>query len=1131
MAIIWQRICYTYCHMKITLFGVCRITWNSQPLVLPRRQARALLYRLAARLEAVPRAHLAFLFWPDEPDAAARRHLTRLLSSLRTALPLPDLLILTEESVSLNPALCQSDSDTFWRLAQQPAQLAEAVAGYVAPFMADFFLPNAPEYEAWQQQTAGQFQQQYLRALEALVAQETAAARFPHAVQYAQQYLAADELDEAMHARLISLYTAVGDRTAALRQYEQCALMLERELGVSPLPQTRAALQPAAPQPAMPPLPVLPSLELPLTGRHDLMQQLQTAVSRPNSGFILLMGESGMGKSRLLREMMARHEGLTLAGTSHSGDQALPYQPLLRALRLTLRETGLWTAVSPLWAAELLPLLPELATTLPHLPTTYPPAASAQAQGRVYEALAQTVATFAAQSPLLLCLDDLQWADPATLGWLQYLAAGSWPARLVILATCRAQDAPRLAAVRQAFARAGRLVEVALDGLTAVDTQKLLAQLPQQPPRDLAARIHASSGGNPFFILEIIRDLQERGELTQPPADLPLPASVREAILARLVHLTPLARQLLEAAAILAPHLDEPLLRHTAARSAAETADGLDELLAHKLVEIGNRQCRGATAAPLPIGNGQSPISLSHGLLQTAVYHELTPWRRKLLHRRAGEALARFQPHHAAALAHHFAAAEEWETAVLHYQQAAAQAYDLFAYDVALAQVNRAIALLPNLSQPENMRLVLLQQRLALRRILVQLPEWQADAADLLHLAEASGNEAARLEALEAQISLHVLQSDFALVEITAGQALALAHSTGQRTAEARIRQTLGWHLADALGRSREGLAQLHMACQVAQEVGDTAVLYQALCNLAFVQRAEGQCAAARASAAQALALTHYRPDGPPHPAFADALRELGEANAYLGRWEEARNQLRPLLDLYQTLNDPWAYGALLYNYGLYSSNMGQHDEAIAVLRQLVALSESVGLPTDSDYGVWHRVGLARVLLAAGNLAEAGRLLGSLQTAKLGLGRPYLAWARTVAEYHLLRGDGAAALAALEPAVAWWRQNASLHDADVLLLLAQALLAVGDRNGAETAVNEAAIYLQPTDIARYHLRLHWVHLLITGDLAALTAARTELERQAAAFTDLSLRQDFLERVSLHRQIERATSQGSDSRDH
>jgi DNA-binding SARP family transcriptional activator/predicted ATPase len=1094
--------------LNITLLGVCQLTWDSRPFSLPRRQARALLYRLAARLEAVPRAHLAFLFWPDEPDATARRNLTRLLSSLRAALPRPDLLLLAEESAGLNPAFCQTDSDSFVRLASQPEQLATAAALYAGPFMADFSLPNAPEYETWQQQTAEQLRQLYLQTVAQLVNQAAAAGRHQQAIQYARQYLAADELDETMQARLIGLYATVGDRTAALRQYEQCTLILERELGVSPLPQTRAALQPGRSRPTAASPPILPSLDLPLAGREPIVQQIQAALARPTGGFILLKGEAGMGKSRLLREVMARHEGMVLMGAGYPGAEALPYQLLRQAFRPTLPETALWTAVPPAWAAALQPILPELAATLPHLPAPLPTNLAAN-QSRLYEAASETLAAWAAQAPLLLCLDDLHWADPASWGWLHYLAANPWPEQLIILAGSRPPAAAQLNSLRDRLARAGRLSELNLTGLTAEDVQSLLAAVSPTIPARVAHQIQAVTAGNPFFILEIIHDLQASGQLAQPPAVLPLPASVRQAILSRLDSLTPLARQLLEAAAVLAPHLTEPLLRQTAARSQAETADALDELLSQQLLELADDSSEA------------QELILAHHLLQTAVYQTLTPWRRKLLHRRAGEALAQYHPHQSASLADHFATAEVWETAVAYYQQAAAQARDLYAYEVALAQLERAFALLPYLTEAAPVRLELLRQRLALRRALVQLAEWPADAAELYQLAAAVGHDAARLEALEAQISLHVLQSEFTLMEETAGQALALASQTGDKLAEARLRQTLGWHLADALGRSGEGLIQLQLACRLAEEAGATAVWYQSLCHLAFVQRAEGQCAAARASATQALSLTGHQPDSPPHPAFADALRELGEANAYLGHWEEARQQLRPLLDLYQTLNDPWAYGAVLFNYGLYSSNMGQHEEAITALRRLVALSEAVGLPADSDYGLWHRAGLARVLLAAGEIDEAGGLLASLQTEKLTPGRPYLAWARTVAEYHLLREEGPAALAILQPAVAWWRQGASLHDADVLLLLAQALLAIGDEAGATTAVSEAAAYLGPTDIARYRLRLHWTRYQVTGEPLALGAACAELARQAAAFHDPGRRHTFLQAVSLHRQLTQA----------
>ncbi|MFO7632058.1 MAG: AAA family ATPase [Caldilinea sp.] len=1092
--------------------GAPQLLWQGQPWTLHRRQVRALLYRLAAEPAPAARSHLAFLFWPDAADAHARRQLTRLISTLRAALPDPRMVLVEEETVALDLDRIYVDSHAFGVgcTAEDTETLARTLLLHHGAFLAGFDLPDAPEYEAWQTETARHFHARYLGLLETLLRRYTKEGNLSAAIRCAQDYLAADELAEPIHRRLIELYVAAGDRGAALRQLDACTLILERELGVSPLPETRAALHLRSAPVVRPVVLVLPSLDLPLFGRDATLAQIQTAYDRlagghrSPGGMILITGEPGMGKSRVLHEFVARQSVLALVGVCHADGRSLPYYPLIQALRSTLTDAGLWNAVPTHWRSELLPLLPDLRAAFPNLAAPSS-TASPLAQQHLYTAITQTFSAFAGQNSLLLCLDDLHLADEATFGWLRSIAV-QWSDKPVIIAATAATIPPEIAALRQLLARAGRLAEVSLNGLTQDSTQRLLAHLPQTPSPVLARRIHQITGGNPFFVLEIIRELQESGQLAHPPAELPLPASVREAILARMSHLSPIARQILEAAAILDPFLDDTLLQQAGARTPAETVDALDELAAHQLLRASDLESRSAA------------LAFPHALLRMAVLHSLTPWRRKLLHRRAGEAFLHYRPQNAAILAHHFTAAEAWETAMGYLQQAASQARAMYAYDVALAHLDRAFALLPNAPQPEAIHLNLLRQRLALRRTLVQIAAWQADAAELLRLAAASHDDAALLDALEAQISLHVLQSDFTRVEETAAQALSLARQTDDRLAEARIHQTVGWHLADALGRSREGLAHLQIACALAQTVGDAAVLYHSLCNMAFAQRAEGQCAAARAAAEQALALTPYRPDSPPHPAFADALRELGEANAYLGRWEEARSQLRPLLALYRTLDDPWAYGTVLYNYGLYSSNMGQHADAIDAMRRLVALSEAVGLPADSDYGVWHRAGLVRVLVAAGKPEEAGALLRSLCADKLTLGRPYLAWAKAVTEYRLATGEAADALEVLLPAVNWWRTNASPHDADVLLLLARVALATGDQVLAESAIAEATAHLAPTDMHRYHLRLHAVRYQVSGDPASLTAARAELASQAGFFNNAELRTAFLNNVSLHSQI-------------
>ncbi|MEZ4771332.1 MAG: hypothetical protein R2844_23300 [Caldilineales bacterium] len=140
--------------LEIRLLGEPSIRWDGQPWEIARRQARALLYRLAASPEPVARSQLTFLFWPDAPDTAARRNLTQRLSLLRRDLPDPRLVQTTATHVQLDRERVCVDTSQFRHLldeagGRQPASLAEAVDLYTGSFLGGFSLPNAPEFDQW----------------------------------------------------------------------------------------------------------------------------------------------------------------------------------------------------------------------------------------------------------------------------------------------------------------------------------------------------------------------------------------------------------------------------------------------------------------------------------------------------------------------------------------------------------------------------------------------------------------------------------------------------------------------------------------------------------------------------------------------------------------------------------------------------------------------------------------------------------------------------------------------------------------------------------------------------------------------------------------------------------------------
>ena len=214
---------------------------------------------------------------------------------------------------------------------------------------------------------------------------------------------------------------------------------------------------------------------------------------------------------------------------------------------------------------------------------------------------------------------------------------------------------------------------------------RIPAHLPQRPPdlSRLAAPLHHATGGNSFFVLETLRALLEDGHLADPPDQLPLAPTVQAAIQRRLERLSPLGRQTLEAAAVLAPDLALDLLLSTAGRSDLETAQGLDELAGRQLLADGGS------------------LRFDHDLVRQVAHEAISPWRRRILHRRAAEALRdcshRRRVRAWAAMDGHYEQAGDAAEAIRCFQQAALAAGRLHAHQEAIGYLERALALGQNM--------------------------------------------------------------------------------------------------------------------------------------------------------------------------------------------------------------------------------------------------------------------------------------------------------------------------------------------------------------------------------------------------------------------------------------------------
>lgn len=1093
--------------LQLYLLGPPEVRWAGHPLPIPRRQARGLLYRLAARPQPVPREQLCFLFWPDIPEYAAHRHLSHLLTHLRRALPIPDLLLVTEEHIALDTSQVWSDVPAFKELCASDL-FEQAIALYRGPFLAGFSLPESAEFEAWTGQERRACEELYLKALTALIEELTAQGEYNAAITYARRYLETDDLAEDVHRRLIELYAATGDRAAALRQFERCVAVLERELGVSPLPETRAAYQtvlegrPAQPlrSPIKPSWATLPGLRVPLVGRDQTLRRLHEAYLQAAAGHgqvVLISGEAGIGKSRLMQEFATSLAGqaLILSGACYRGAQAVPYQPIAQALRSLLAQGDKETrgqgdlplspappsSLSPTWLAEVARLLPELRSWFPNLP----PAIRGEpdeARARLFEALCRVVLGLApSPSPqfpplplshqergrggrlLLLCLDDLHWADRTTLDWLAYLGHHLRGQRVLILGAYRSEEADALAELRRTLARLGLLSELRLSGLDPPDVLAILRHLTHSPLHPLlpllpgeeegglgdagevalADRLQKATGGNPFFLLETLRAHVESGQpLTQLAdlEDLPLPDTVRQAIEARLRRLSPRARQILEAGAILGLTFSLDEVRLTAGRRELETLDGLDELVARQLL----------TEEP-------PAYRFQHELAQRAVETNLSPMRRQLLHRRAGRALEHLAPDQVAAMARHFDAGGEIKKALHYHGLAARRAEGLFAWREAEEHQSRMLALLdqldPEHGQPDYLarRGQVLVARADQRYFEGRLAERDADLAALTTLAEASGDEGLRLQALIRRVRYLNLDARYEQAIASAEEGLAVAERVNDLSARCHLLNQIGF-ARYFLGQPLHALAVLEAALALAPQA-DREIRRHITHTLGYVHFHLGNYA--RSLACHEAAYADHQAVGD-YNGMAWASFDIAASHLEMGHFTEALQHLDEGLALARRIGarPAEAYGLILLGcWNLYRSN---YIAALDHFRQAQLTQEELR----TEHGrVAVELGMGLTFYHLGDLAEARRCLDSA-----------VARARTIAHRRRLTEAlvalGLVAVAAgqmpvarnsLDEAVALARQSDHREGlASGLAALARAERASGDPAGALAHAAEAA---------------------------------------------------------------------------
>jgi class 3 adenylate cyclase/tetratricopeptide (TPR) repeat protein/DNA-binding XRE family transcriptional regulator len=815
-----------------------------------------------------------------------------------------------------------------------------------------------------------------------------------------------------------------------------------------------------------------------------LLDTLDAALDRTGQ-FVLVVGELGVGKTRLAQEVLqaAQKRGFgVISGRCYAPQETVPYYPFLEALAQAY-------AVAPPAIRSALPTQwPEVARLIPDrslggLAAMSPGGVGAEDQQRLFWQVTRFLQALAVERPLVLALDDLHWMDGASLDLLLHLARHTRDCPVVVLGTCRDSEVawrhPLARGVsdlsRAHLVKRMELRQLSQAGIAALLESTLEAGEVSEAVTDL---IYKATEGNAFFAQEVVRVLLERGDITlqggswqpRPDSDLAVPESVRSAVLERVARLSPTAQEILVLASVLGQtfHFDGLLALAMPAGSpegletAQSSSDELESTLDAALEEAVESQILREVSS--------SQYAFSHVLTQRALYGQLSARRRRRLHRAVAETIE-LMPEaervlRAADIAYHFLQAEENARALPYALQLGKQAQTVYAYPESERQFRTALALARQIGD-EDAEYVAQQQ---LGWALLDQSRW---------------DEA------------------FAVLE----QTVIEAERRGDLASLVRLTRLLGG-VDTQWGATAEGIARLLRLIETTQSGGESPELAQLYISLANQYWASGQYAEGLGTAERALQVAQAVGD---IGLVALARVKRGVAFATVGRLEEALLEIRTALPVLQGRQDReslenrrLALGNLGYvltllgqigeaqdHYGralALSEQLGSTDDALAELSAICSLIAFVHgdwalawgyverglalqshIDADSSQGAMLYEVAGRLQLAQGQLAAAVQSAeASLALAERTLHLPRLRAAqRLLAELDLKNGEPAAAHSRLVPLL----DRAGLVELDVnglLPLVACAQLELGDVVAAEALATQTVARMR-SQHDRFHL--------------------------------------------------------------
>jgi len=1126
--------------LRVLLLGQPQLLFEGKALhVGGRPKAIPLLaYAVLHAREPVHRNAVASALWPDDPDSAARANLRRHLLFLRELLPPAggaEWLATTASTLQWNGGnRAFVDVLEFERLAAAPDTAAAAVELYRGDLL-------APYEEEWAAADRERLHATYVDLLASLARSARSRRAFAESLRYLERLQRCDPWREDAIRLLMLVHSERGDGAGAIAAYERFARDLEAELGVEPMPETHAVydairrgvtppgtlVEPADTAAGSSPA---PDTLLPFAGRERELATLGrvwTDAITGRSRLVLLGGEAGVGKTRLMREFAARceSEGGRILSAAVSHPERTPYEPIAAILR----------GIEPLIVSGEAPAANDFE----------------RERIRFFERCAAAIRTVSDRAPTLLVLEDVHWAGAATLALVEYLARRLAGSRLLIVATYREDDVPSGHPLRELRRtcdqeQLGTTLPLSrLDRTAVTAIVERAAQGESLEVRMLAERLYERSEGNAFFLGQLVQDLVERdvlaaegsGWLVRGTVEIALPTAVRETLDRRVTRLDDAARRLAETAAVAGRSFTVELMAAATGGSEAGVLDALDTLIDHRLVAE----------------SGANDFEFTHQLVQSAVYDAIPPDRRRRRHHRIARVLeelySRDADRLAAEIGTHYERAGESALAAVRFLTAAQRAFASYAAVEAAEYAGRALTLAAD--DATRFDAVLVRNRIAalagdrasqardvaeleslastldFERELIALLR-RADLANVTSDVEAERAAIAALrsrigdaddpgwqaELLVADARLARKLGDFSAARTACDRSIELAERHGDR------RGFLAAHLARAdtyifEGRLAEARGCLDEIRSIVDEDRDRLGYVRALMTFARAALAQQDYDAMTQFAREALTIARSIGD---REGEALAMHTIANGGVYAFAVRETRESYEEAARAYREIGHRLGRAGILADYGLFNIEIGLLERGLELSGQAVELCEAIGYAWTAcvakiNAGYAHRL-CGEPRAAADSALQALELARSLRSQQLeaaALGT--LGFAETEL------GDHSAAIEHLRAGIALRRPaGPTPRLGDNLCGLARAQLRSHDLAGAAEAAAEL-VSLYESNPALAPQPTEWLGTCAAVALACGDDMRADdlharavavMEARAAAIDDAATRSAFLE---------------------